>query len=390
MRRLVVLVSALGALAVPALAHAAPPPIQRPNPAVYPVTLDYTNPLPGSGGAPATLALLERGVIVAATTDTAYLAFEKQGDLGGFVPASIGELALSGGGRNVLLPGTHKTQIPLFSQAAGGKISSFTFTGTNPLGGNQPPDNGGQTIPGIGVPTPPPPPTGSNTVPPANQGFGGRPGGNSSGGGTTTTPPTTTTTGGGGGTTTRPKPPPTTTTTGTTTTTATTATTSTGTTTTTATTTTTGGGGGGGGGGSSSACTGGSCAAGSCGVAGIQVDSTAAGCTISIANAAPGDSISEIWTITNTTGAAYTLSIKAAATNNHLTQDLQLGVWDITGSAPVNLPPLTSWLSGYSSLTTLTAGQTVQYETELFLPTTAGNADQNKTVSITFHWHAQG
>ncbi len=126
-------------------------------------------------------------------------------------------------------------------------------------------------------------------------------------------------------------------------------------------------------------------------MAGIEVDTTAAGCTIAIANGAPGDSISETWTITNTTGAPYTLSIKADATpSNHLLDDLQMGVWDASGSPPVTLPPLTSWVAGYSDLTTLNPGQTVQYDVELYLPTTAGNADQGKTVSITFHWHAQG
>ena len=45
MKRLAALATALAVLAAPALAHATPP-IQRPNPAIYPVRLDYTNPLP--------------------------------------------------------------------------------------------------------------------------------------------------------------------------------------------------------------------------------------------------------------------------------------------------------------------------------------------------------
>ena len=57
MKRVAVLAVVLGALAAPALAHAAAPPIARPDPVLYPVRLDYTNPLPG------TLAPLEHGVI---------------------------------------------------------------------------------------------------------------------------------------------------------------------------------------------------------------------------------------------------------------------------------------------------------------------------------------
>ena len=209
-------------------AHAAPP-IARPDPVTYPIKLDYEDPLPGS------LAPLGQGVIMASTRDEAYLAFERRDDLGGFVPAPIGRLTLTTGGHDVLTsPGTHKPQIPLFQQAAGGKINSFTFTG-NPTGPTPPPDNGN----GKGV-TPPPPPTPGNNVPPANQGFGGLPAGNQGRGNGGST--TTTTRRNGGGTTTtttrRRRPPPTTTTTP-----ATTATTTTSTTT----PTTTGGGGGGGG-----------------------------------------------------------------------------------------------------------------------------------------------
>ena len=316
MRQLAVLATVAAALAAPALAHAAPP-IQRPDPATYPVTLDYTNPLPGPDGGAATLSTLDQGVIVAATDDRQYLAYATIGDLGGFEPAPVGSIALSSGGHDVLLPGRHQAQIPLFSETAGGKISSFTFSGTNPLAGNQPPDNGNQPVPGptgrprrrrrrrVGTPSrlrtrasaagraaprrPEPPPRPAprrrrrrrddhaaeaaddhddhlghdhdDGPPPARR----RP------------PP--------------PRRPPawrwrrrrrrr-------------------------------GGGAGG--------CSGGSCAAGSCGVAGIEVEHDAAGCTIAHLERAPGDSISETWTITNTTGAPYLLSIKAEATpSNHL------------------------------------------------------------------------
>lgn len=382
MKRLAALAASLGALAVPALAHAATPPIARPNPVVYPVRLDYAAPLPGPDGKPTTLAPLSQEVILAATRDQAYLAFERQDDLGGFTPAPIGKLALSSGGRDVLSPGRHKPQIPLFQQAAGGKVSSFTFTGGPPSGPTPPPDNGN------GAP-PPPPPTPGNTVPPANQGFGGRPGANAAGSGSTATRPT----GGSGGTTTtatttttKPPPPTTTSTVPTTT-----AATTTSTTTTTTTTTTTGGGGGGSGGGGG--CSGGSCASGSCGAPGIQIDSAPPGCVIAISNAAPGDSASEVMTITNTSDTPYTLSLKATGANdNHLWQDLQMAVWDTSGAPPPVFPTLVSWMSGFHSgfVPTLNPGDVRHVEIELFLPTTAGNADQGKSAVIAFVWHAQG
>jgi hypothetical protein len=377
-RHLAVLATVVGALLAPALAHAAAPPIARPNPAVYPVRLDYETPLLGSNGSAATLAPLGHGVIVASTRDRAYLAYERRDDLGGFVAAPIGQFALSSGGRDLLLPGQRAAQIPLFSQAAGGAIASFTFTGPIP-NPPVPPDNGKQPVPRIGPPPPVPPP-GGNPGSPANQGFGGRPGGSGGGGGTTKT---------GGGTTTTTGGRPGTTTTGTTT----TATTTQATTATTVETTTAGGGSGSGGGGASgrSGCTGGSCAAGSCGVPGIQVDSTAPGCIIGVSGALPGDSISETFTITNTTGAPFVLSVGAEALpSNHLSGDLQMGVWDASGPPPGVLPPLTSWLAGFIPLTTLNAGQSVQYVVELYLPTTAGNADQGKIVSVSFRWQAQG
>ena len=373
MKRLAALAVALGSLAAPALAHAAAPPIARPDPVTYPVKLDYASPsLP--------MQPLEQAVILASTTDLSSLVYEKIGDLGGFVPARVGAHALIGGGHDVLRTGAHKTQIPLFARLAGGAVSSFTFA-TPPSGPTPPPDNGN----GPGV-TPPVPPTPGNVVPPANQGFGGAGGGgggSSSGGGGGGV--TTTTRGGGGTPTTtkRPPPPP-----------PTTSTTTTGpppTTTTTATTTTTSGGGGGGGGGSS-VCTGGSCTSGACGVPGIDVSSAPPGCTITLTNAVPGDSAQETMTITNTTGAPYLLSVQAAGSNsNHIWQDLQMEVYDASGSAPpLPWPLLTAWLGSFHALTTLNPGQSIQYVVVLYLPTTAGNADQGKIADISFNWQAQG
>jgi hypothetical protein len=363
----IVLGAVLAALAAPALAHAAGPPIARPNPVTYPVHLDYVDALGGAGGETADMAPLEQDVISAAVTDTQHLHYLRVDDLGGFIPATVGALALHGG-RNLGAPGVRPSQIPLFSSAADGEILSFTFAAAKTAGTTGPPDNGNN--PGT---TPPPPPTPDNVPPPANQGFGGRPSGGHGGGGSQTT---TTTRGrghgGGSGSVTVPTPPTTTTLT------------------TTVTTTTAATAGSGGGGGSGVGCSGGSCSAGACGMAGLSVDSSIPGCTITIATAAPGDSATETFTIQNTSGSPYTLSFMANGPNdNHLWQDLEMDVYDPSGGAPSPpLPPLTSWLGSFHALTTLNPGQTVQYVVELYLPTTAGNEDQGKSAVIDFSWNA--
>ena len=98
-------------------------------------------------------------------------------------------------------------------------------------------------------------------------------------------------------------------------------------------------------------------------------------------------------TITNTSGSPYTLSLRASgAQNSALWQNgpdgLLMGLWDVSGPAPGSFPTLFSWTTASWPLTTLNPGQTIQYEIELFLPTTAGNADQNKTAVIDFDWTA--
>ena len=173
MKRLAALVTVAGALAVPAIAQAAPP-IARPNPALVWIRLDYVSALPP----PSTLAPLGARVAVPANDDKDFLRFRYVDDLGGFMPARVGTALITGGGRNV-----------------------HWYTGGRRLLPTTAPDNGRQPVPGIGVPVPPPPPTPDDTPPPANQGFGGRPDG---GGGTITTVTTTTH---------RPPPPMTTTTT---------------------------------------------------------------------------------------------------------------------------------------------------------------------------------
>jgi len=101
-------------------------------------------------------------------------------------------------------------------------------------------------------------------------------------------------------------------------------------------------------------------------------------------------------TIQNTSDTTYTLSLQAVrpvgSQNSPLWQSgsdaLLMGVWDTTGPPPASFPTLFSWTTQFWPLTSLAPGQTVQYEIELFLPTTAGNADQNKTATITFEWQA--
>jgi hypothetical protein len=118
-------------------------------------------------------------------------------------------------------------------------------------------------------------------------------------------------------------------------------------------------------------------------------------CTISLADASPGDEVHEVMTITNTSGGPYTLSLQASGVQNSNLWNpapspdaLEMAVWDISGPAPAVFPTLQSWTTAFVPLTALAAGQTVQYRVELFLPTSAGNADQGKTAVVDLHWHA--
>lgn len=337
---------------------ALPPPVARPNPATFGVRLEYVAPLPAATGGVAQLPPLEPAATAASFLDQQYLAYERRGDLGGFLAAPIGEHALSSGGRNVVGIAGRRPQLPLYAQAAGGGIRSYTFTGGGAV--VTPPENGRSPVPGLGVPPTTPTPPGSS-VPPPNQGFGGK------AGGTTTTTTTTRTT---------PPPPPPTTTTRTTPPppTTTTAPTTTAATTTAATTTT---------------------ApppppANTCGTAGIAITSNLTGCRIYAVNMAPGDSTSERLTITNTSGSPYTLSLQAAGTQNGLWQDLRMGVWEQGTAPPSPLPPLLDWTTQFNALTTLQPGQTETFVIELYLPTSAGNADQNLAAVIDFRWRANG
>jgi hypothetical protein len=297
-------------------------------------------------------------VIVAATEDAAFLCYRQPDDLGGFMPAPVGEIGLSGSGRDFRLR-TFATEIPLCADAGGRKIFSFLAgTGQTPA---TTPDNGALPVPGLGVPAPSPPPTKSSTVPPANQGFGGTPGS------------------GTGGTTTRAKPPATTPE-ATATTTATPTITTAPTTTSQPPTDTT-----------AASQAGGLPGGSGCGTAGLQVESNPPGCVISLTEGAPGSSVSEVMTITNTSSSIYTLSLQAeGANNNALWNDLEMGVYPEHTPPPSPLPPLSYWTAQFNDLTTLNPGQTIAYVIVLYLPTTAGNRDQGLSASIDFHWRALG
>ncbi|HKI92342.1 MAG TPA: hypothetical protein VJ986_08565 [Gaiellaceae bacterium] len=365
-------VLAMSAAAAPA---AAPPGPAHPNPAVENPGIDYTTPLRGPDGNPTTLVPLQKAVISQALADRDYLAYKTRGDLGGFLPAPVGHLALSSGGRAIV--GVHGTpQIPHYSKAGHGQINSFAFVGT-PTPTTALPDNGQQPVPGIGVP-PSNPPAGGAPVPPPNRGFGG----------TTTT--STTTTGPTPPARTTPSPPPTTSTTATPpiatttteTTTETTATTTTATKTTPRTTpsvTTT-----------ATTTTGTTSGGASCGTTGITITSDHSSCRIYATNMAPGGSASEVMTIRNDTNQAFTVSLQAAGTQNSFWNDLELGVWKDGTAAPNPLPPLLQWTSQANDLGSgpLQPGQTIKYKVELYLPTTAGNADQNRTAVIDLIWRA--
>jgi hypothetical protein len=343
---------------VDATAARAAPRVARPNPALVELHLDYVNGLSGPSGAPTLLAPLDPAVVAQAVADQEYLAYQTADDLGGFRPAAVGRLALSGGGRNVVGRTSGQSEIPQFAQAAGGRVNSFAAVGNGPL---TPPETGTQPVPGLGPPPPVTPPSNSNTVPPPNQGFGGR---------KPPKPPVTTTT----GTTTRPKPPPTTTTPTTTTTTTTTTTATTGTTTAAA----------------PPAATTSAPPGASCGVTGLTITSDHATCRLNAVNMAPGGSIAEVLTVTNNSGAPFTLSLRASGSTGPLWDDLELGVWEAGTAAPVPFPALLLWTTQDNALGVLQAGQSIRYEVELYLPPTATNADQGRIATIDLIWKAQG
>jgi hypothetical protein len=360
------------ALGAPGLAHAAPT-IQRPNPLFVGIRLDYINPLPtpkGSQKTAATLEPVQMPVIQSSVTDLDGLRYQSAADLGYFIRARKGDTFAAGGRRLVGL--LRRSQIPLYGVYAHTKVRSYTWVRGFPSGAFPLGEGGASFVAGLGVPPEVPPPTNGNTTPPPNQGFAGNPGGTTTVSVTTTVPSGTTGTTTTGKTTTTP--PPTTTAPPTTTVPATLSET------TTTTPTTTGGGGGGGGSG------------GDCGTIDVSVTSDLS-CLFILTNAKPGDSIVENYTIVNTGTQGYDLALRISndnPPNNHLWDDLTMGIWETPGAAPNPFPPLNDWVPSYITLDHLDPGTTVNVRVECLLPATAGNSDMNAAAVMTLNWKVTG
>lgn len=367
------------ALAAPAIAHGAPK-IQRPNPLFVTLKLDYISPLPTPTGiGEAILTPLQFKTTNQAIRDLQFLKYGKIDDLGGYLPAEIGATFQKGGKR--LVGRSNKPEIPLYGVYERNLDRSYTWLhgiGTGPLTNE---GGGAVFVPGLGVPPVVAPPTNGNTTPPANQGFAGRPGGTVTTTIVTTVQGTTSqlvTTTSKGRTTTKKR-----------TTTARTTTTSPGTTTspqpptvftTTTTHTTTG----------SSPPSPPPPPPTDCGTIDVSVTSDL-NCLFIITNAKPGDSIVENYTIINTGSAGYDLSLNITNDNppdNHLWNDLTMGVWETPGPAPNPFPPLNDWVPSFITLDHLNPGQTLHLRFDCLLPTTAGNVDMRLAAVMTLHFKA--
>lgn len=369
------------ALSAPAIAHGAPP-IQRPNPLFVTLKLDYISPLPTpTGVGEAVLTPVQFKTTNQSIRDLQFLKYGRIDDLGGYMPAKVGAAFQKGG--QPLVGRSNKPEIPLYGIYERNLDRSYTWLhgiGTGPLTNE---GGGAVFVPGLGVPPVVAPPTNGNTTPPANQGFAGRPGGTITTTIVTTVQGTTTsqivTTTSTGHTTTKRR----TTTARTTTTTVPTTTTFPSpptlfTTTTTPTTT-----------GSSPPP---SPQPTDCGTIDVSVTSDL-NCLFIITNAKPGDSIVENYTIKNTGSVGYDLSLNITNDNppdNHLWNDLTMGVWEMPGPAPNPFPPLNDWVPSYITLDHLNPGQTIHLRFDCLLSTTAGNADMRLGAVMTLHFKATG
>jgi hypothetical protein len=388
LKRVVVLAALAGlALAAPAIAHGAPA-IQRPNPLFVSLKVDYISPLPTPTGVGEAILTPEQFKNTnQSIRDLQFLKYSKIDDLGGFMPAVVGNTFEKGGKR--LVGRSNKPEIPLYGIYETNLDRSYTWLhgiGTGPLTNE---GGGAVFVPGLGVPPTVAPPTNGNTTPPANQGFAGKPGGTITtvvtttlqGSTTSATVTTQTTT---GRTTTKKR----TTTARTTTTTSTTAATTTSpspptvfTTTTTPTTT-----------GSNPPPPPPPPPPTDCGVIDVSVTSDLS-CLFVITNAKPGDSIVENYTIKNTGSVGYDLALNITNDNppdNHLWNDLTMGVWETPGAAPNPFPPLNDWVPSFITLDHLNPGDTIHLRFDCLLPYTAGNADQHLAAVMTLHFRATG
>ena len=116
-----VIVAAAVALVATSNAFAAPP-IARPNPAVVNFQVDYVSELHAADGSVASLPGLDPSVIAQAVADQQFLAYLRRDDLGGFVPAPLGQRAASSGGRNVVGAGAGRSELPQLEEAASGTV----------------------------------------------------------------------------------------------------------------------------------------------------------------------------------------------------------------------------------------------------------------------------
>jgi hypothetical protein len=328
--RALFLVGFVVALAATSAASAQPGPTQpvlrRPNPLFVSIGLDYVNPIPAPGGGYALLDPESQPVIPAAVRDLKFLEYERRDDLGGFIPAPKGWLAVGSCRPKVDLshnpcPGVNlsgkggPTQIEFYSaNQVNDKINSYT-----PLHGL--PGGKGKKCLACGLQPPFPLIPSNAPLPGPNQGFGGQP-----------TPPPK-----------KPQPNPSPVTTSDT---------------------------------------------GDCGTLGISIVSNLPKCRIYVVNQEPGDGTFEKMKITNTTSVPYILSLQATGTPNRLWQDLEMGIWIEGQPAPSPLPPLRFWTAQYNNVQVLQPGEVVHYLIELYLPLSAGNADQHLPAVVDFNWRA--
>jgi len=104
----------------------------------------------------------------------------------------------------------------------------------------------------------------------------------------------------------------------------------------------------------------------------------------------PGGQATETMRIENTTSSAFEVAVRIAGTPTRFWNDLRLAVWPVGTAAPSPLPPLLWWTGQWNQLGTLEPGRAVTYEVQLYLPTSAGNEDQQQTAVFDLVWHAQG
>ncbi|MGH3009782.1 MAG: hypothetical protein ACRDLM_10320 [Gaiellaceae bacterium] len=298
------------------------PVLRRPNPLFVSLGLDYVNPIPAPGGGYALFDPQARPVVNASVRDLRFLEYENRGDLGGFIAAPKGWLAIGTCRPKVNLgdkpcPGVTltgvggKSQIDFYSNnQVGNKINSYTWL--HGFGG------GKNKCAACGTLVPPSPFPSNTPLPGPNQGFGGLPK--------------------------PPKKPTTPVTVGNNT--------------------------------------------GDCGTKGISIVSNLPKCRIYVVNQEPGDGTFEKMKITNTTSVPYILSLHATGTPNRLWQDLEMGIWVKGQPAPSPLPPLHFWTAQYNEIQVLQPGEVANYLIELYLPLSAGNADQKLPAIIDFNWRA--